>query len=401
MPTVLPNTGMTLPVRGAPGSGTWGDTLDADLAIIDVMDHTPGHGPRVPVAGLNINADLPFSALWAPTQLHHIQFSAIASAGLTAGQRTSLFVSDGTSSLVANELYWHNSAGNKVQITAGNTLNFAAFVGGIGGDYTSVNATLNYDDGQKAYEFKEGTIDSHGWARLRSADLRLFPFNTTGAVYVGHAAPAGIAGTYTVTWPLALPGSTLLQQIDNAGQVIFSNTVPSAATFSALITASVGLIVSAGGAAITGNSSVTGNLNVTGTLTNGETRTYSVALGIPGPSATVTVGGSPPNIGLGTATNGTMLPLEFKVGVTITAWEVRLIKNTDNTKTLSAKLWKGNTPTQVGATQSSSANAPGLITLGQSSLTEVVTTQTGYFIEVVGSGTSGDIVTHYYQATTA
>jgi hypothetical protein len=386
---------MTLPVRGSPGSGAWGDTIDADLALLDAHDHSAGKGLRITPSGLNINADLPFSSLWAPTQLHRIQFSAIAGAALAAGQRTSLFVSDGTGGLTANELYWHNNAGNKVQITAGNTLNFAAFVGGIGGDYTSVGATLNYTDSQKAYEFKEGTIDSHGWARLRSGDLRLLPFNTTGSVFVGMAAPGAIAGSYTVTWPLALPGSTALQQIDNTGQAIFSNTVPNAVTFSSAV------IVSAGGIAVTGNSTVTGTLNVTGTLTNGETRTYSVALGIAGSGATVTVGGSPPAIGIGTATTGTMLPLEFKVGVTITAWEVRLIKNTDNTKTLSAKLWKGITPTQVGSTQSNSANAPGFITLGQSGLTDVVATQTAYFIEVVGSGTAGDIVTHYYQATTA
>lgn len=403
MPTVLPNSGMTLPVRGAPGSGTWGDALDADLQILDIHDHSAGKFPRVTVAGLNINADLPFSSLWAPTQLHRVQFSAIAGAALTAGQRKSLFVSDGTGGLVANELYWLNSAGNKVQFTSGNTLNFAAFVGGIGGDYTSVGATLNYTDGQKAYEFKEGTSDSNGWARLRCGDVRMFPFNTTGATYVGMAAPGAIAVTYTVTWPLALPGATALQQIDSTGQAIFSNTVPNAVTFSNAVT------VSAGGAAITGNSTVTGNLNITGTLTYGDVEIYSMAFAILAAGAALTAGGiaggSQPSAAIGTVTNGALnCPLRIRVGTTITAWQIRLLKNTNGAATISANLCRGNSggasATRIGVIQSNTANAPGLITLGQSGLTEVAAVNTSYFIEVVGSGSSGDIALDY-QTTTA
>lgn len=231
--TTLPSMGLTLPTRGSAGSGLWGDTLDADLGLLDAHDHTSGKGARIPTAGIGINADLPFSALWAPTQLHRVQFSAIAVATFTGGMTKSLFVSDGTGGLVANELYWCNSAGNKVQLTSGNVLNFSAFVGGIGGDYQSVGAQLNYVDSQKGYEFRESTTDSHNWSRLRSGDLRLFPFNTNGATFVGMACPGAIAGSYTITWPLALPGASNLVAIDNTGQVAFSNTISQAVTLSA------------------------------------------------------------------------------------------------------------------------------------------------------------------------
>lgn len=368
MPTVLPNTLMTLPVRGAPGSGTWGDTLDANLAILDVMDHTPGHGPLVPVAGLNINADLPFSALWAPTQLHRVQFSAIASAGLTAGQRTSLFVSDGTSGLVANELYWHNSAGNKVQMTAGNTLNFAAFVGGIGGDYTSVSATLNYIDGQKGYEFKEGTVDAHGWARLRSADLRLFPFNTTGAIFVGLAAPAGIAGQYTVTWPLALPGSTVLQQIDNTGQAIFSNTVPTLVTFSAGATAAVDQHITVSG---------------TGLYKHG-TRTISIAINAPRTGASPGFTGDSFTL-TGASPQSALFQIQgVPVGARITAVRVRVKDSATGPTKMNVQLFP-STDGVAGAsiaTSITSAGTGAAQTLPLTGLTTTVVALTTYSIYV-------------------
>ena len=68
--TTLPMMGLDLPVRGAPGSGVWDDTLDADLALIDSHNHSTGQGTAVPTAGININADLTFGGLWAPIHLH-------------------------------------------------------------------------------------------------------------------------------------------------------------------------------------------------------------------------------------------------------------------------------------------------------------------------------------------
>lgn len=219
--TTLPNTGMTLPVRGAPGAGLWGDTMDANLAIIDAMDHTPGHGPLIPTAGLNINADLSFSSAWAPKNLHRLQFSEIAGAALTGSNNLSLFVSDGTGGLTAHELYFRTSAGNNIKFTSGSSLNFAAFVGGIGGDYTSVGAQLNYDDAGKRYTFKEGTGDSNGWARLAAGSLRLIEFGTTETLYVEQLAPAALASSYAMTWPVALPAAAQTVSVDNSGTIAF------------------------------------------------------------------------------------------------------------------------------------------------------------------------------------
>lgn len=242
MPTVLPSMGLTLPTRGAGGAGAWGDTIDADLALVDAHDHTTGRGARIPSAGIGINADLPFSALWAPTQLHRVQFSAIAGSALPAGQRKSLFVSDGTGGLSANDLYYLTNAGATVKITNGSALNVGAFVGGIGGDYTSVGAQLNWTDSSKTYDFKEGTLDSLGWGRLQCGGIRLIEFNTTETLWVAQIAPAALALSYTVTWPTGAPAANNNPVFMDATGVL---TVPDAPTFAGLVTLAAGATASA------------------------------------------------------------------------------------------------------------------------------------------------------------
>lgn len=257
--TTLPNMGLTLPTRGPSGAGTWGDTLDANLALEDAHDHSSGKGVRIPTAGIALNADLPFSSLYAPTQLHRLQFSEIAGGALSNPNNLSLFVSDGTGGLTAHELYFRTSAGNNIRFTFGSSLNVAAFVGGIGGDYSSVSALLSYDDAGKQYKHFQG--GGTAWARMTGGGLRLIEFGTTETVYVEQLAPAALSLSYSVTWPTALPGSQQIAQIDGTGQLVFSNTVPQAVTLSS-------------GATVGSNQNIT--LSGTGDVKHG-TRTLQLA----------------------------------------------------------------------------------------------------------------------------
>jgi len=206
--TTLPQMGIVLPVRGAAGSGVWDDTLDADLALIDAHNHSTGQGTAVPTAGININADLTFSGLYAPINLHRITFASIVA---LSGSNKSLFVN-----AADQELYWRTNAGTNVKLTNGASLNVAAFVGGIGGDYTAVAAAVNYDSSGLRYTFK-GAAGTN-WQRLACGEVRIFETETAEAVFVGLAAPGALAGSYTITLPLAAPtAGTRPVQMSTAG----------------------------------------------------------------------------------------------------------------------------------------------------------------------------------------
>src|SRR4051812_37040389 len=204
--TTYPNLSLELPARGPTGSGHWSDVLDGNFQRIDSHDHQPGKGLRIRSLALNIDGDVSFGSSWAVAALNRASFSAVAPPTVNR----SVFVSDGTGGLTANELYWRSNAGAQVKLTSGSTLNVAAFVGGIGGDYQEVAAVEAYDDAAKRYTFKEGTAESNGWAKLQAGTLRLSEFNTTETVFVEQACPAALASSYTMTWPTALPGSQAL-----------------------------------------------------------------------------------------------------------------------------------------------------------------------------------------------
>lgn len=210
MPT-LPNMGMITPTVGA-DSGSWDDKINACFVQVDEHDHTSGKGVLVPVAGLDIDADFAMGGN-AVTGLGSIAFNAVTA--LSAGSKR-LFVSSSD-----NELYWRTNAGTNVKLTDGTSIN-TTLVGGIVGDYSSVGASVSYEDSNKRYKLLTQTAT---WARLATGPVRIYEYNTSESVYVEHAVAAALAASYTVTWPAALPGSTAVVQISSAGAVSFSNTI--------------------------------------------------------------------------------------------------------------------------------------------------------------------------------
>jgi hypothetical protein len=189
MPT-LPNMSLITPTLGG-DSGTWDDKINACLALIDAHDHTSGKGVLVPVAGLDIDDDLAMGGN-AVTGLEKLGFNAITA--LASGTKN-LFVSSSD-----NELYWRSNAGANVKLTDGASLNIT-LVGGIVGDYSSVGAEVAYSDADDVYTFKQPTT----WARLACGAVRIYETGTSESVYVEHAVATGLASSYTVTWPTALP----------------------------------------------------------------------------------------------------------------------------------------------------------------------------------------------------
>jgi hypothetical protein len=207
--------GLELPTNGA-DIGTWGTKLNVALPIIDSHNHTAGQGSLIPAAALDINATVPWND-FGISEIGRLDFTAVAA--LSTGSKT-VFVN-----AADNELYWRTNGGTNVKLTSGNALNVGAFVGGISGDYAASDARLAYDDATGAYTFKRGSANSYSWARLRAGDLRLSEYNTTETVYTAIKAAAGLASSYDITLPTALPGDQTMMQITAAGQVVFSNAL--------------------------------------------------------------------------------------------------------------------------------------------------------------------------------
>jgi len=112
--TTTPQMSLVLPTPGG-DIGSWDDEINAALTQIDGHDNTTGKGPKVPVAGLNINASISLSSLYSITNIASLDFASVAA--LTSGVRRLFFnAADG-------ELYVRTNAGVNVKITSGASLN--------------------------------------------------------------------------------------------------------------------------------------------------------------------------------------------------------------------------------------------------------------------------------------
>lgn len=289
-----PNMLLVLPTDHG-SAEVWDVILDTVFNTIDSHDHTPGKGALISASAVKVAADKSWSfggTSYAITDLKAIDFVPVASTTVTS-LAGAFFVSDGTGGLTANELYFRTTSGVNVKFTSGAALNVAAFTGGIGGDYSAVGAAVAYDDSLDRYTFKQ---QGNVWARMASGEVRILETGSSDSVYVGHAAPAALAASYTVTWPLALPGSTQLAQVDSSGVTTWSNTIVNAVTMSSTLGVT-GLITATAGATAAANQHVTISgtgrfkhgtytLSVPWTafvqIASGTAVAYSTAIGSPG-----------------------------------------------------------------------------------------------------------------------
>lgn len=349
-----PNMGLTLPTdKGS--ADTWDSILDTVFAQIDSHDHTTGKGVQVPSAALKINADVSWSfggTSRAITDINALDFKAATSTSVSA-LAGALFVSDGSGALTANELYWRTTGGVNVKLTAGSALNVAAFTGGFGGDYAAAGALALFDDATDSYWFQQQVGASvRQYARMRSADVDLYEFKANPAAgpptnRVRLASPAALAASYSLTFPGALPTGKAAVTCDSAGVLTFGTPVSEYAAGFAL------------------------PINATGTPTfDGDAWTIS-------------------------ANGGLSCPIVLAVGSVFSGWKVYLQKGSNAATILNATMSQQNMSTgavtAIGATQTNSANAPGLIQLTSATGTTVLA-DCSYRINILGGpGSASDL----------
>jgi hypothetical protein len=196
--------GLNLPTPSITPGPTWASELNTALTAVDAHNHTSGQGIQVPSAGININSDLSFQG-YNGVDFNSTRFDSLGSP-LSAGTDI------GCVYVVNGDLYYNNSIGQQIQITAAGALN-ATSIGGIGGDYGTSTASVFYQSVNQTFYFWQNTNQS------ANLDIGPVTIRGTGASAFGvKLIPSGaMAGNYSLTFPAALPASTSLITVGSSG----------------------------------------------------------------------------------------------------------------------------------------------------------------------------------------
>ena len=173
-----PNMNLTLPVVSQTLGPQWASEINADLSLIDSHNHTSGQGALVPVAGLDINADL---SLATHSLTNAVSVSLLNQASLAT--LNSMYAK-------AGELWWNDGSGNNVKLTNNGAVNVGS-VGSITGMILS--CAVNYLTGPLSYQFldENGNAAALDCSVVKISSLSLFP---------------GVSSaTYTLRLPANLP----------------------------------------------------------------------------------------------------------------------------------------------------------------------------------------------------
>lgn len=199
--------GLTLPTVLDPiGAPAWATTINANFNLIDAHDHTTNKGSKVPVAGLNLNADLDLSNLYRLKRAYSV--------GLLS-QSAAITGDTGSIQSVAGDFYWINSAGTAVKITNGSGLNLSS-LGTIGGDYGGTDpASVFYTNSTKTFSF---TQDSGITGHIACGNIFIYESVASGK-YVRLYPKASLVGNLDLQLPSALPTETCYLTMTSAGVV--------------------------------------------------------------------------------------------------------------------------------------------------------------------------------------
>jgi hypothetical protein len=182
------------------------------------------------------------------------------------------------------DVYWVGAAG-AVRVTNGGFLDVTS-AGGIGGDYGSTSAGLNYVAATKSYEFySDSSALEWAFAKLQAVD---FTESITGTHKMRLQWQGSTSGTYTL--PVAAPAAaTSLLTMTTAGAILTNGLVGQDVVFSGVLTSSAGGLFSAGltstnATVLSGGTTCTNGFSASGTsiIGTGLTLTGVTALTMTG-----------------------------------------------------------------------------------------------------------------------
>lgn len=201
--TNSPNMNLPVPGVGTETGPDYAFDINTCLTLIDTHDHTPGRGVRITPPAININVDLPFNSNSA-TSLLNIVFNSQAAA---TDVLQAMSVAPGSEGPPLQDLWYTDSAGNKVQITSGGQL--AAVSTTVQGISYALG-TFSFRQTQDSLPTTPANLDA-GSVTIRPA-IALTPFGVT------LAPSLGISSQYTLTQPLPVAATAFLT-LDSSGTI--------------------------------------------------------------------------------------------------------------------------------------------------------------------------------------
>lgn len=208
--TISPNMSLILPTVGQEPGPNWALDLNSSLSLVDQHNHAPGSGVQISPAGMNINTDLPFNGNNA-ISLKSIRFSSQVSPLAGGSDIGCLYVSG------AN-LYYNDTLGNQIQMTAGGAVNGTP--GSIGN--LVAPAAVNYVPANQTFVFQSNqTNNTPGTLDIGNVLIRNM---VAGGNYIQIQPNAVLPANYSLTLPSGLPASTSVLLLDNVGNIATSGT---------------------------------------------------------------------------------------------------------------------------------------------------------------------------------
>jgi hypothetical protein len=197
---------LILPTVGQEPGPNWALDLNSSLSLVDQHNHTSGSGVQITPAGMNINVDLPFNGNDA-TGLRSARFDVQGSplsGGLDIG---CIYVS-------GQDLYYNDTLGNQIQLTASGAVNGTP--GSIGN--LIAPAAVTYVPANQTFVFQSNQTNATP-AALDGGPV-LIRNITAASNYIRLQANPVLPGNYSITLPSSLPASQQFMTINSLGNVI-------------------------------------------------------------------------------------------------------------------------------------------------------------------------------------
>ncbi len=200
------NMSLPVPVVGVEPGPKYASDINECLQIVDQHNHAPGSGVQINTTGLNIDADLELNS----NNLTEIRSLRLEEQVAPIGGASDL----GCVYNAGGDLYFNDALGNQIQITVdGHIAGTQGSISNLGPPNN--NASASYIDATQTIVFQQ---DVNQAANLDVASVIIRKTSVSSAG-IELAAPAGLASDYTITLPVAAPGSTSFLGMDSSGNV--------------------------------------------------------------------------------------------------------------------------------------------------------------------------------------